>query len=90
MEKVYKLIGAGPFTSEMVLRSRMVISLQEDFDFGWWIRSEYLFKGKGHLGFKKSFHKMTSNKYYPGIDKGELLEDWDKRYYVYNIKIRIS
>ena len=82
MDQVFKLIGVGPCTSEMVLKSKMLISLQEDFDFGWWIRSEYRFKGAGRHRFKKVAHKMTSNKHYPGIEKGELLEDWDKRYYL--------
>ena len=80
MENIFKLIGAGPFTTEMVLQSKMVMSLQEDIDFGWWVRYEYRFKGKDHLGFRRAFHKMTSNKYYPGIEKAEALEDWDQRY----------
>ena len=60
MENIFKLIGAGPFTTEMVMQSKMVMSLQEDIDFGWWVRYEYRFKGKDHLGFRRAFHKMTS------------------------------
>ena len=80
MEKILGLIGAGSGISSIVTQSFMMLSLQEDRDFGWWIRYEYIFKGRNRLRFKQRTHKMTSNKFMPGIEKPECLEDWDKRY----------
>ena len=79
MDEILGLIGAGQFTATTILQSDMMVSLQEDRDFGWWIRYEYLFKGKNRLGFKAKAHKMTSNKFVPESERPENLEDWDKR-----------
>ena len=79
MDKVLKLIGAGPATASMVMESDMLVSLQEDVDFGWWVRYEYLFRGKNRRGFKAKAHKMTSNKFIPEAERPENVEDWDKR-----------
>ena len=78
MGEILRLVGAGPYTAEMVLDSEMVLSIQEDLDFSWWIRHEYRYKGRNRLGFKTHAHKMISNKY-PGRPTPELLDDWDKR-----------
>ena len=81
MEEVLPLLGTGPCTAAMVLQANMMLSLQEDIDFGWWIRYEYYIKGKSPRGYKARAHKMTSNKFIPECEKLELIEDWDKRYY---------
>ena len=81
MGEVLPLLGTGPCTASMVLRANMMLSLQEDIDFGWWIRYEYYMKGKNPKGYKARAHKMTSNKFIPECEKLELIEDWDKRYY---------
>ena len=80
MEEVLQACGTGPYTSEMVLNADMVLSLQEDTDYYWWIRYEYRLKGRNHIGFKTNSHKLTSNKFYPGKESPEALDDWDKRY----------
>ena len=82
MEEVLRAFGAGPCTSGMVLNSDMVLSLQEDVDYFWWIRYEYRFKGRNHIGFKTNSNKLTSNKFYPGKESPEALDDWDKRYVI--------
>ena len=79
MDQILGLIGAGRCTTALVSKSFMMLSLQEDMDFGWWIRYEYLFKGKNPNGFKARGHKMTSNKFFPDIEKPESLDDWDER-----------
>ena len=79
MDKILALIGSGSRTTALVSKSFMMLSLQEDMDFGWWIRYEYLFKGKNPHGFKARGHKMTSNKFFPDIEKPESLDDWDER-----------
>ena len=81
MGEVLPLLGTGPCTAAMVLQANMMLSLQEDIDFGWWIRYEYYIKGKSPRGYKARAHKMTSNKFIPECEKLELIEDWDKRYY---------
>ena len=83
MEEVLRAFGAGPCTSGMVLNSDMVLSLQEDVDYFWWIRYEYRFKGRNHIGFKTNSNKLTSNKFYPGKESPEALDDWDKRYVIF-------
>ena len=80
MDEVLRLIGAGTCTSAMVLQANMMLSLQEDIDFGWWVRYEYHFKGKNSHGYKAKVHKMASNKFIPENERPEFLEDWDKRY----------
>ena len=79
MDEILKLIGAGQGITTIISQSDMMVSLQEDIDFGWWVRYEYLFKGKTRLGFKANAHKMTSNKFVPESERPENLEDWDKR-----------
>ena len=79
MEKILGLIGAGSGISSIITQSFMMLSLQEDTDFGWWIRYEYMFKGRNRLGFRGRAHKLMSNKFIPGIEKPENLDDWDKR-----------
>ena len=61
MEEILRLVGAGSCITSVVTQSFMMLSLQEDRDFGWWIRSEYIFKGRNRLRFKQRTHKMTSN-----------------------------
>ena len=78
MDEILKLIGAGQGITTIISQSDMMVSLQEDIDFGWWVRYEYLFKGKTRLGFKANAHKMTSNKFVPESERPENLEDWDK------------
>ena len=65
MEAVLQECGAGCCTSSMVTNTDMVLSLQEDIDYHWWIRYEYRFRGKNHVGFKTHVNKMTSNTFYP-------------------------
>ena len=79
MDEILRLVGAGQGITNMISQSDMMVSLQEDIDFGWWVRYEYLFKGKTRLGFKANAHKMTSNKFVPESERPENLEDWDKR-----------
>ena len=79
MNEILRLIGAGHCITAIISQSDMLLSLQEDIDFGWWVRYEYLFKGKTRLGFKANAHKMTSNKFVPDAERPENLEDWDKR-----------
>ena len=79
MDEVLKLIGAGSRVSKMVLGSNSMLSLMEDADFGWWVQYEYCFQGKTRFGYKARAYKMTSNKYWLGMEKPEVLEDWDKR-----------
>ena len=80
MEEVLQACGAGCYTSSMVRNTDMVLSLQEDIDYRWWIRYEYRFRGRNHVGFKTHVNKMTSNTFYPGDENTEYTEDWDKRY----------
>ena len=80
MDEVFQLFGAGPCTSSMVSGADMILSLQEDATNNWWIRTEYRFKGKNHLGYRQHVHKLTSNIFFPGQEKPEVEEDWDKRY----------
>ena len=80
MENVLKLFGVGPFTTSMVTEADMILSLQEDHSYQWWIRYEYRIKGKNHIGFRANVHKLTSNLFFPGQEKAEALDDWDKRY----------
>ena len=87
MGEVLQSCGAGPYTSAMVVDADMVLSLQEDTDYHWWIRYEYRFRGKNHVGFKTHANKMTSNMFYPGDEKTESMEDWDKRYFVMFMEI---
>ena len=82
MGDVLQSCGAGPYTSAMVKDADMVLSLQEDMDYHWWIRYEYRFKGKNHVGFKTHANKMTSNTFFPGKEEIEWLDDWDKRYLI--------
>jgi hypothetical protein len=79
MDEILGLIGAGQGITTIISQSDMLVSLQEDIDFGWWVRYEYLFKGKTRRGFKANAHKMTSNKFVPESERPENLEDWDKR-----------
>ena len=79
MDQILGLIGADRGITALVSKSFMMLSLQEDTDFGWWIRYEYIFKGRTPLGYKARGHKMTSNKFFPDVEKPESLEDWDKR-----------
>ena len=85
MDKVLEAMGAGQCTITMVLKAEMILSLQEDVDYYWWVRQEYRFKGKNNPNnpYKNSFrvnvHKMTSNKFWPNGDKPESLDDWDQR-----------
>ena len=84
MENVLKLFGVGPFTSSMVTEADMILSLQEDHSYQWWIRYEYRIKGKNHIGFRANVHKLTSNLFFPGQEKAEALDDWEKRY-IFNL-----
>ena len=79
MDKILPLVGAGPGITTIISKADMMVSLQEDVDFGWWVRYEYLYKGKTRMGFKAKAHKMTSNKFIPDSERPESLEDWDKR-----------
>ena len=79
MEEVLRLVGGGPFITSMVLKSYMLLSIQEDVDYQWWVRSEYRLKGLNHLEFRQTVNKMTSNKFLLGQEKPDVLEDWDKR-----------
>ena len=81
MGEILQLCGSGQYTSDMVINADMVLSLQEDIDYHWWIRYEYRFKGKNHVGLMTHANKMTSNTFYPGDEKTESTEDWDKRYF---------
>lgn len=87
MEEVLQLCGAGPNTMSMVLSSDMMISIQEDVSYHWWVRYEYRIKGKNHAGFTSSTYKMTSNKFFPGKEQPESLDDWDKRFTVSTISL---
>ena len=79
MEEVLRLLGAGTCISSMILQSYMLLSLQEDVDFQWWVRYEYRMKGLNHLGFRQAVNKLTSNKFFLEQEKPDVLEDWDKR-----------
>ena len=79
MEEILRLCGAGPKIASMVLSSDMVISIQEDVSYHWWIRYEHRLKALNHLGYRTSAFKMTSNKFFPEAEKPESQDDWDKR-----------
>jgi len=79
IDKVLRLVGAGPRVSTMVLNSNLMLLLMEDIDFGWWIQYEYCFEGKTRSGYKARAYKMTSNKFWLERKKPEVLEDWAKR-----------
>ena len=79
MEEVLRLLGSGTCITSMVLQSFMMLSIQEDVDYQWWVRTEYRFKGLNCLGFRHRANKMTSNKYQLENEKPDVLEDWDKR-----------
>ena len=52
MEQVLELFGVGKNTASMVLEADMMLSLQEDTSYEWWIRYEYWIKGKTILGLE--------------------------------------
>ena len=83
MEEVLRLLGAGPCTTSMVSQSYMLLSLQEDVDYQWWVRYEYRLKGvtvnKMYQTVRQTVNKLTSNKFYLEQEKPDVLEDWDKR-----------
>ena len=79
MESILELSGVGTNTTSMVSEADMMLSLQEDTSYEWWIRYEYRIKGKNHLGFRANATKLTSNVFFPGREKAEALDDWDKR-----------
>ena len=79
MDKILELIGSGPNTVSIVTEAEMMLSLQEHASYEWWVRYEYRIKGKNFIGFRTNANKLTSNLFFPGHEKAESLDDWDKR-----------
>ena len=80
MEKILEMFGVGRNTISMLSEVDMILSLQEHASYEWWVRYEYRIKGKNHIGCFAKANKLTSNLFFPGHEKVEALDDWDKRY----------
>ena len=79
-DKFLAAVGAGPLSSNMVLRARINLTIKQELDKQWRLSYETVIRAKSIRGYTTRAGKVTENKFQVGVETPEMLDDWDQRW----------